>query len=450
MKPTTIRMRMAPLLFVGALASANCFSPKITEGVTCGEGDSCPAGMQCDPVDDRCRFELLPNGNALVISPDAFEFGSVVLGNPSSISTFAVFNSGLVPSTALQVVLDGSNQFKITNDECEGIVLPLQGSCSISGIFEPTEIGAPTGTLRVSDTDNTAVSNLSGTGLEPGDLRIDPPTLDFGTHQVASDTTRVFTLTNSGSRDAQGITIATTSANTSFRIEDDNCTDEILPSLQTCTFSATFTPQQAGDTNTTIEARAIVGVPTTTAIDGLGRSKILVTNQSISNGPVGIVTSNPSGLQCGSVCDVDFTVANVTLIPEGRNNAKFVGWGSPDSCDQNTLCDLQMNVAATDATARWRLCIQDEFLRCENPKTKVLCGDKLDEETFVDCGIGICDPEQEICTECTPGETVCLSDGGSFMECGDDGFFDGNIAGFCPEGTMCVGGACTIDGAPAG
>lgn len=32
-----------------------CFSPEISEGVACGEEQTCPSEMECDPADNRCR-----------------------------------------------------------------------------------------------------------------------------------------------------------------------------------------------------------------------------------------------------------------------------------------------------------------------------------------------------------------------------------------------------------
>jgi len=451
MMPMTITMRMTPLLIAGALASTNCFSPKINEGVTCGEGDSCPAGMQCDSVDQRCRFELLPQGKALVIIPDEFTFGNVVQGNPSSISTFSVFNSGLVPSTALQVTLVGDPQFRITSNECRGMELPELSSCSISGIFEPTGLGLVTSDLRVSDADNTGVSNLSGTGLEPGDLLIEPPNLSFGIQAVGMDTTEVFTLRNSGSTSAQGVTITTAamSTNDSFRIVDDNCSGQVLPSLQTCTFAATFSPKRAGTTNATIEANRLVGLGTSTTVDGLGTARIAISSPPNQSGEVGMVSSNPDGFDdCVPPCaETVFEVAPVTLIARGRNSAAFNKWMTPDCATR--LCDVPMDVPVTQAVVQWKVCVKGEFLRCEDVDTLVKCGMQLTSEETEECAPGVCDPVAGVCTDCVPGETVCVSDGGNgFLTCGPDGFVpDGSTTAFCLEGGICVDGECTANGA---
>ncbi len=57
-----LRSQFRLLLCLAALTGA-CFNPKINEGVTCGEGDSCPTGMQCDPADNKCR--VTPIGGAM-------------------------------------------------------------------------------------------------------------------------------------------------------------------------------------------------------------------------------------------------------------------------------------------------------------------------------------------------------------------------------------------------
>lgn len=51
--------RIAAIYFVLALAGAGCFSPDYEEGIRCSKTGECPGGMSCDPVDNRCRYELL-------------------------------------------------------------------------------------------------------------------------------------------------------------------------------------------------------------------------------------------------------------------------------------------------------------------------------------------------------------------------------------------------------
>jgi hypothetical protein len=39
--------------------SAACFEPRYQESIVCSERDTCSGGMLCDPLDNRCRYEML-------------------------------------------------------------------------------------------------------------------------------------------------------------------------------------------------------------------------------------------------------------------------------------------------------------------------------------------------------------------------------------------------------
>jgi hypothetical protein len=46
-------------------ALAACFNPHAAEEVACADNGACPGAMVCDPVDQRCRLEPLPDAGAV-------------------------------------------------------------------------------------------------------------------------------------------------------------------------------------------------------------------------------------------------------------------------------------------------------------------------------------------------------------------------------------------------
>jgi hypothetical protein len=435
MMPMTITMRMAPLLIVGAVASANCFSPKINEGVSCGEGASCPAGMQCD-IDQRCRFELLAQGNLRVI-PDDFEFGSVIQGNPSSPSAFVVLNLALAPTSELQIELQGSDQFEITRDNCAGQILERDDSCTITGRFKPDLAGAHASTLTVRDLESGAISEWTGTALEPGDLQFMPSDFEFDDQPVGIESPPVtFTLMNTGDSEIGAPVLQNPDEDPIFNIVSNGCIDAgPLSPGATCAIEATFKPTLAGNPAFTLIATSESGGSATTSMSGFGKSTIRIEIPgSEPDGGRGRITSNPAPIDCGDTCQGEFFVGSVTLTPIGENGFTFENWELPGSCMGKTICTLDMDQELILARATWGTCKDGDFLRCDGPTTLVKCtGGTIDEE-IIECGQHDCSFDLGRCTECEPGETICsINEAGIILVCNEDGLFEACTAGECMD-----------------
>lgn len=59
----------------------------------------------------------------------------------------------------------------------------------------------------------------------------------------------------------------------------------------------------------------------------------------------GIISSNPSGINCGTICSYDFKVySNVILNAQAENNSFFSGWGGYcSSCGTSTQCQIYLD-----------------------------------------------------------------------------------------------------------
>lgn len=432
-----------PLVFGSLLLSTGCFSPKISEGVICGEDESCPAGMQCDPADGRCRTDLLQLSDNLRILPATFDFGPVVEGNASSPSSFSVLNLGLGDSEPLQIELQDSAQFTITSNDCEGTVLPREGSCTVTGRFEPTGPGEASSTLTVKDTASIGRADFTGTGLALGDLQVTPSGHQYDVVAVDGFSDPVtFTVVNSGETPTSELSFSL-GVNSAFSVLNDECSTLALPGGGSCTIDVEFRPKIGGSSVSSLVVQATVGGAGVASLGGTGSAELKLTN----DGPVvGTVVSSPGGLNCGVDCTTSFDVKTVTLTALSAGTAKFLRWEGVPVCDEGlNICAVTMDQASVDVHAVWDSCTPDQFLRCQNASIIVFCGQDGQGERQMDCPNG-CNPDYGRCNDCVPGESMCTGLS-TVATCGADGTYGAEDAclGDCANG-VCEGGVFTPPG----
>jgi CSLREA domain-containing protein len=105
---------------------------------------------------------------SLVPSPK--DYGSTQMGTPTAATQFTVENAGPSSSGTLAVALTGPNasDFGITAEDCSGVSLADDGTCTVSVRFAPASAGAKSATLAVTGTPGgTQSSALTGTATAP-------------------------------------------------------------------------------------------------------------------------------------------------------------------------------------------------------------------------------------------------------------------------------------------
>jgi subtilase family serine protease len=100
---------------------------------------------------------------AVTLTPASATFPKTTVGTTSAAKTFTLHNKQAVALTSISPSTTGP--FSVSATTC-GSSLAAGSTCTISVVFQPTQTGAATGTLVVSDSAATSpqVSNLSGTG----------------------------------------------------------------------------------------------------------------------------------------------------------------------------------------------------------------------------------------------------------------------------------------------
>ena len=173
------------------------------------------------------------------ISQSSCNFGSQAVGTASSPESFDLTNTG---GAALAISsITASGDFSQTNN-C-GAGLAPGASCTISVTFTPSQSGARSGAITVSDNASPATQTISLTGTGTGaQANLAPSSLTFTAQMVGtSSSPQSLSLSNSGSA---ALTISSITFIGDF--SQTNTCGASLAANSSCTISVTFTPTAAG------------------------------------------------------------------------------------------------------------------------------------------------------------------------------------------------------------
>lgn len=203
----------------------------------------------------------------VALSTTSIDFGDQTVGKSTGEYQVVMVNSG---NTALAITsIEASADFSV-RDDC-GSSLAAEGSCTLWVTFTPPSADAFTGSITITDdaSDSPQTIALSGMGVVPGqpDADLSRHEIDFPSQLVGTTSAaQTVTLTNTGTVD---LTIASIVASGNFAITDD-C-EVTLAADESCTLSATFTPNAAGSFSGTITVTDDASdSPQTIALTGAG------------------------------------------------------------------------------------------------------------------------------------------------------------------------------------
>ncbi len=184
---------------------------------------------------------------SLSVNPSTVAFGNIVVGNTTT-KTAAIFNTGGSNVTISEAAVSGSGY------GVAGINVPVTlsagQSLSFTASFEPTSTGASNGTLSLTSNGSNPQLTivLSGTGVAPGQLAVNPLTLSFGNVNAGQSQTLSGTLT-AGQTDVNVSSASVDGA--SFTLGGIELPTTIA-SGQSSGFTITFSPTRPGTVNNSI------------------------------------------------------------------------------------------------------------------------------------------------------------------------------------------------------
>jgi IPT/TIG domain len=247
-----------------------------------------------------------------LFTPTSLDFGDVPLNNSSASQTVTVTNvSG--ESVLMDGTDGGSGVFGGSNN-CEGQTLANGASCQMTYTFNPTSLGATTGTTDMGNWNGSSFSiGFTGTGINQ--FLITPVGFDFGDVVVGTTSAaQSVVFKNVGSASAN-VFLGGSGISPPWGFSN-NCKNATLTQGETCQEDYTFAPTMTGQQSTSLDDESINDQAYTVALTGNG-----VTNSPPPPAGPAITSITPSaGPTAGGT--------SVTINGTGFTGATTVRFGS--------------------------------------------------------------------------------------------------------------------------
>ncbi len=183
------------------------------------------------------------------LSTASLTFSATVMGQKSAPKNVVMTNSGALPLTSIHDSASGN--FQVTQN-C-GTLLPGSSSCAFSVVFAPKQVGAQTGTLKISDALREQTVKLSGTGVEAPRFSIAPAQLTFAPQTVGvASPAMALTVSNKGGAPMANVSFQIIGLSAgSFAVLSTTC-GATLKNGSSCTARVEFKPVATGGNSATL------------------------------------------------------------------------------------------------------------------------------------------------------------------------------------------------------
>ncbi len=273
----------------------------------------------------------------LVASTRQLSFGDQLAGTVSDVRTVDISNGGEEPTGPLALTLDGSAQFEVADDGCQGAVLPPAGSCRVGLVFRPSAAGPAAATLNIGGLPGGSVAvAVDGRGLGAAQLSVSPASAGFDDQVLGTASGPVlFTLTNEGDVPTGALNAGLTGAGAAqFHLGASSCGGLALGPHLTCTVEVIFQPS---DPDESTAALVVTGSPGGEARADLRGRGLAPATLTVSPGAVSFpdqlvgTAGAPAAFTFTNVGDVTSGAVTVALggIDVGQYEMTQNGCGSP-------------------------------------------------------------------------------------------------------------------------
>ena len=284
----------------------------------------------------------------VILSPSTVNFGKQAVGVESQGLIVTLANLTGSSLTITKVSIGGANaaDFTVGNSNCSGTIA-AGATCAISINFTPSITGAETATLTITDSDTSSPTQtvpLTGTGIAPAPVFLNPATIDFGSQGVnTTSAAKTVTLKNNSAVLISGIAVSISGGGASSFAQTTACTSSLAAGAS-CTISVTFTPTATGAVTATLSVSDTdASSPQTATLTGTGGStspdfSVAVNPAAVSvaagatgastvtvtglNGYTTAVALTCTGAPSGSSCSVN--PSSVTPTPTGATSTASI------------------------------------------------------------------------------------------------------------------------------
>jgi hypothetical protein len=264
------------------------------------------------------------------VAPTSLSFDSQAQGSTSSPQSIVLTNTGGIALQPTSITPSGDFA---ESDNCGNATVNTGGSCTIQVTFSPTRTGTRTGHILIQG--NLGGGNitvpLTGTGLAPGVINLQPASLDFGAVEAGSTSAALqVTAENSG---GTAVPISSVSVSGPFVLASNACGNVSLAPTAECGMEVQFSPANAGSATGTL-----------TMIDGTGTQTVKLSGTGTAP-PTD--TLSPSSLTFpGTVIGVNSAAQTVTLTNSGGNPLTSIAISVSGPFQQSNTCTTQLAAAA--------------------------------------------------------------------------------------------------------
>lgn len=246
------------------------------------------------------QIPLLTAGTQLTtatVSPTSLTFSSQGEGTTSDAQAVTLTNTGAI---ALQPTAPGITGDFAETDNCAGATIDSGQSCTVNVTFSPTRQSSRVGqlTLQGNMAGGNIVVALSGTGIAPPQVTLQPTKIDFGSVNVGvTSAGEQITAENSG---GQAAVITSVTVTGPFTLSSNSCGTSLAANSD-CQLTVQFTPTATGAATGTLTMADAAGTQTV-QLAGSGNNfdftySAASTSATVKSGATAsyTITVNPTG-----------------------------------------------------------------------------------------------------------------------------------------------------------
>jgi|HubBroStandDraft_1064217.scaffolds.fasta_scaffold00048_33 subtilase family serine protease len=260
--PVTVTSPNAGTSTLTLTASATAATGTVTVTITGTSGSLTPTTTVSLTVNSSTT------GPTVAVTPTSLAFPNTAEGATSAKKPVTLKNTGTVTLDITSITTSGDFGQVASTKPC-GSTLAAGKSCTIDVAFTPTQVGALSGTLTLTDNSPSSPQTVALSGTGTAQATLTPTSKMFPSEDVGvSSPAKVFTLANKQSVALTSIAISTTG---DFSVSTTTCTTS-LAAKSSCTISVVFTPTATGTRTGELKVSdSAVGSPQTSSLTGTGK-----------------------------------------------------------------------------------------------------------------------------------------------------------------------------------